>query len=660
MRPPRACFPTNRVPTMPLPPCPSRLPGSPARPVGSAAGAASGPPPIPPTDGSAGGPGDEDGESKSKGKVIAAIVAVVALAAAAFAFLALTGDDEAAAGEVVLEAVGTAGPAPFTDPLADVDGTVLKWAEEGPPANVAPATTAGPGDYQDVDGNVPGVFGGSLNSGSCLRNQLVAFLTENEAKASAWAGVLDIDPADIGAFVAGLTAINTSTDIRIVNHGFVDGQVEPRESVLQRGTAVLADAQGIPRVNCYSGNPLTAASVSDGEEFTGDPWPAFQQTNVIIINEAPADLTEFELIELTTGELFKRPVGTDGEADQVDGPPTAPVANDGPIEFDTLIEDELTESRNEARYTMDVPDSAILTITAENQRESIGSVRFILSKAGDRFSDFTLAPGADEQDVVVLAADGGGPFELSATGGPAAYSFTVGLGSQNDAGSGGDAGADLAASLPIATGSFSGQMSPFDRADVYEVDIDPGSDAQFTLASARESEGSVRMIASIEGDRIFDSTVDPGASDDGSTLLSGVDSGTVLIEITSGSTVSYEFSAAFVKQADTDASGDAGDDLATATAVSDPSSFQGEVGDRDAADFFSFSPPSAAGVLQVSSANTSASSVRIIVNDASGSRVADITVAPGATQSADFVGVPGDRFTMQITGGRGAYTGSIT
>jgi hypothetical protein len=40
--------------------------------------------------------------------------------------------------------------------------------------------------------------------------------------------------------------------------------------------------------------------------------------------------------------------------------------------------------------------------------------------------------------------------------------------------------------------------------------------------------------------------------------------------------------------------------------------------------------------------------------------VADITVAAGATQSADFDGVPGDQFTMEITGGRGAYTGSIS
>ncbi len=343
-------------------------------------------PPIPPADGpSASDGGDDDGNSKKK--IIGAIVAVIALAAAAFAFFALTADDEAAAGEVVLEAVGDAGPAPFTDPVAAVDSKVLKWAEEGPPANVAPATSAGPEGYQATDGNVPGVFGGSLSEGSCERDQLVSFLTSNEAKASAWAGVLDIDAADIGGFVAGLTPINTSTDVRVVTHGFADDEVVPREAVLQRGTAVLADAQGIPRVNCYSGNPLTAASVNADEEFSGDPWPAFQQTNVVIINQAPADLSEFELIELTTGELFKRPVGTAGESDKVDGPPTEDVPNDGPIEFDTLIEDTLTESRTEAIYTMDVPDSAILTLTAANQRESIGSVRFLLTKSGDRFSD---------------------------------------------------------------------------------------------------------------------------------------------------------------------------------------------------------------------------------------------------------------------------------
>jgi hypothetical protein len=615
-------------------------------------------PPIPPADGPTPPDGGDDG-GNSKKKIIGAIVAVIALAAAAFGFLALTGDDEASAGEVVLEAVGDAGPAPFTDPVAAVDGKVLKWAEEGPPANVAPATTGGPEGYQSVDGNVPGVFGGSLSEGSCERDQLVSFLTSNEAKASAWAGVLDIDPADISGFVAGLTPINTSTDLRVVNHGFVDDEVVPRESVLQRGTAVLADAQGIPRVNCYSGNPLTTASVDADEEFSGDPWPAFQQTNVVIINQAPADLSEFELIELTTGELFKRPVGTTGEADKVDGPPTEDVPNDGPIEFDTLIEDTLTESRTEAIYTMDVPDSAILTLTADNQRESIGSIRFLLTKAGDRFSDLSLAPGANESDVIVISADGGGPFELSVSGGPAAYSFTVGLGSQDDAGSGKDAGADLAASLPIDQGSFSGQMGGIDNADVYEVDVVPGSTAAFSLASGRESEGTIRMIASLDGDRLFDVSVQPGASDDGSTLLSGVDDGSVLIEITSGSTAFYEFEATFTKQSDTDADGDAGDDLASATTLGSPATIAGEVGERDVGDFYLFAPPAAA-TIEMSSASTSTSNIRFIVTDASGGRVADFTLAPGATDRADFVGVTGQQFRLEITGGRGAYTGGIS
>ncbi|HUW01185.1 MAG TPA: DUF6777 domain-containing protein [Acidimicrobiales bacterium] len=616
-------------------------------------------PPIPPGDDpSASDGGDDDGNSKKK--IIGAIVAVIALAAAAFAFFALTADDEAAAGEVVLEAVGDAGPAPFTDPVAAVDSKVLKWAEEGPPANVAPATSAGPEGYQATDGNVPGVFGGSLSEGSCERDQLVSFLASNEAKASAWAGVLDIDAADIGGFVAGLTPINTSTDVRVVTHGFADDEVVPREAVLQRGTAVLSDAQGIPRVNCYSGNPLTAASVNADEEFSGDPWPAFQQTNVVIINQAPADLSEFELIELTTGELFKRPVGTAGESDKVDGPPTEDVPNDGPIEFDTLIEDTLTESRTEAIYTMDVPDSAILTLTAANQRESIGSVRFLLTKSGDRFSDLSLAPGADDSDVIVISADGGGPFELSVTGGPAAFSFTVGLGSQNDAGSGKDAGADLAASLTIDPGSFSGETGGIDTADVYEVALVPGSNASFSLANGRESEGTVRMIASLEGDRLFDVSVSPGGSEDGSTLLSGTDEGTVLIEITTGSNRTfYDVEATFTKQTDTDADGDAGDDLASATTVGNPSTVAGEVGERDVGDFYLFAPPAAA-TIEMSSASTSTGTMRVIVTDASGARMADFSLAPGATDRAEFVGVPGQQFRLEITGGRASYTGGIT
>ena len=52
--------------------------------------------------------------------------------------------------------------------------------------------------------------------------------------------------------------------------------------------------------------------------------------------------------------------------------------------------------------------------------------------------------------------------------------------------------------------------------------------------------------------------------------------------------------------------------------------------------------------------------MRVIVTDASGGRMADFSLAPGATDRADFVGVPGQQFRIEITGGRAAYTGGVT
>ena len=66
-----------------------------------------------------------------------------------------------------------------------------------------------------------------------------------------------ITPEEIPAYIAGLSDVVLQADTRVTNHGFLDGQANPIDEVLQAGTAVLVDAYGIPRARCYCGNPLT-------------------------------------------------------------------------------------------------------------------------------------------------------------------------------------------------------------------------------------------------------------------------------------------------------------------------------------------------------------------------------------------------------------------
>ena len=115
-------------------------------------------------------------------------------------------------------------------------------------------------------------------------------------------------------------------DTRVTNHGFVDGGANAFQSILESGTAVLVDDEGVPRVKCNCGNPLTepedAGDVSDDDALDesvisnpDDAWDEFDPEQVVVVS--PGDEVEkFTLVDIETGEIFDRPVGTDGTDDQ--------------------------------------------------------------------------------------------------------------------------------------------------------------------------------------------------------------------------------------------------------------------------------------------------------------------------------------------------------
>ena len=97
----------------------------------------------------------------------------------------------------------------------------------------------------------------------------------------------DLPPEQVGPFLGSLTPVTLRTDTAVTNHGFRDGSATAFQSVLQAGTGVLVDAQGLPRVRCYCGNPLGEKKVS-----------------------------EFVVVDPGTDEVVTWPVGTSGKDDR--------------------------------------------------------------------------------------------------------------------------------------------------------------------------------------------------------------------------------------------------------------------------------------------------------------------------------------------------------
>jgi hypothetical protein len=192
------------------------------------------------------------------------------------------------------------------DEIAEPIGTAVNPFLEGIGQDVPqppPPKTSGP-----VRGDTAGLYGGTRRGTSCDAAKLVAFLQTHPEKGAAWAGVLKLTLQQIPSFVSHLTPLILRADTRVTNHGFEDGRVTSFSSILQAGTAVLVNKQGVPIVKCFCGNPLTPPRPV-AHSYKGKAWPGFDAQKVIVVKPAPIAIKSFTVVDHTTGKSFSKKTG---------------------------------------------------------------------------------------------------------------------------------------------------------------------------------------------------------------------------------------------------------------------------------------------------------------------------------------------------------------
>jgi hypothetical protein len=97
------------------------------------------------------------------------------------------------------------------------------------------------------------------NDVCALDEMIERFATESDT-AGAFAAVNGIASSGVADYLRSLTAGYLLDDTKVVNYGYRDGFAHRYTTVLQAGTAVLVDEDGLPRVRCRSANPLLPAS----------------------------------------------------------------------------------------------------------------------------------------------------------------------------------------------------------------------------------------------------------------------------------------------------------------------------------------------------------------------------------------------------------------
>ena len=233
--------------------------GPPAWPVTEFA--APSPPPPPPPGSTVGPVHSEDDDDRRKGaavlitwrKLLGALIALVLVGAGVGVGLWLN-RTSAEAGEVFLQPANSAGGDPFTPNVGTdvpVRGNVSSALESG---------SLSSGAIRSYSGDSVGLYGGTRSLMSCNPQQMIRYLEASPAKAAAWAAVEEISTSKISSYISGLTPMTLRYDTRVTNHGFVNGQADSIQEILQAGQAVLVDSYGVPRARCYCGNPLTRQS----------------------------------------------------------------------------------------------------------------------------------------------------------------------------------------------------------------------------------------------------------------------------------------------------------------------------------------------------------------------------------------------------------------
>lgn len=184
------------------------------------------------------------------------------------------------------------GPNPFMESAVNKD-----VAAESIHSNLVSASAQGA-----VAGDDPNIYGGSGELSVCDADALVANLAANADLNAAFAEGIGINAHDVERYVHSLTPVILRQDTWVTNHGYDNGRATPYQSVLQRGTAVMVDAYGVPRVRCSCGNPLAEAwNGYTAPEVDKANWDGYKPRDVVTIYETDVTIGTINVIDIDDG-----------------------------------------------------------------------------------------------------------------------------------------------------------------------------------------------------------------------------------------------------------------------------------------------------------------------------------------------------------------------
>jgi hypothetical protein len=228
--------------------------------------------------------------------------------------------------ELLLQPVGDTGPNPFTastaaKPPADALPSPANspTPKERPPAKLS--------SYRSVKGSTDGLYGGTRGVDSCDIEQQIRLLTKDQDRERAFAKVAGVGTSLLPDYLRSLTSVVLRKDTRVTSHSFADGRATDVPSVLQAGTAVLIDKEGMPRVRCACGNPLTSPTALERTaSHKGSAWRGYDPEQTVVVTPASRPLTKIRIVDVVKKTWIERPTDNKSSKNNKDkvipSPPT--------------------------------------------------------------------------------------------------------------------------------------------------------------------------------------------------------------------------------------------------------------------------------------------------------------------------------------------------
>jgi len=244
-------------------------------------------------------------------------------------------------------------------------------------------------------------------------------------------------------------------------------------------------------------------------------------------------------------------------------------------------------------FKFDVPNGHILKLAFTPHHErNYTSIFLRNSERSGVWNAQNVPPEVTRSTRVMMNTTSGGTYYVIVSGGRGQYEFELSIESQNDAGSGNDAGDKITKALKIEPGrSFRGEKGGFDKEDWYNFDIPNGHILKLAFTPHEEAESVSISLLNFERKTVWRySYVAPGVTKSTRVMMGTSSGGTYYVCVYDGSG-QYQFELTTESQNDAGSGNDAGDKITEALKIGPGQSFPGEIGGLDEQDFYEFSIP---------------------------------------------------------------------